>query len=54
MTPLSPTQVLEQVAAALPQACRDNVIACVRRGLSSESPVLQRRSRELLALLPQA
>ena len=28
--------------------------ACARRGLSSDSPVLQRRSRELLALLPCA
>ena len=27
---------------------------CAQRGLSSESPVLRRRSRELLALLPCA
>jgi hypothetical protein len=27
---------------------------CARRGLASESPVLRRRSRELLALIPAA
>jgi hypothetical protein len=27
---------------------------CARRGLASDSPLLWRRSRDLLALLPQA